>query len=311
MISSAPGLGKSQITAQVSDELSRKLIDIRAALRQPVDFLGMPDIENGRTYFRPPGELPTAADGPCILFLDELPNAPIMVQSALLQLVLDRKIGAYTLPDDCAIIAAGNRVQDRAGAGRLIASLADRFIQIEMEADPNAWVRWALNAGIETKVIAFIRARPELLADIDPARAVNASPRSWEILSDILPHAPPELLHALAAGIVGPGPAAEFCAFLAVFGLMPDPLAVLMNPAGFTMPTDPSVLYALAGSLAALASETTGPQIIAVADRFKAEGAAEFSVLLMRDATVKSPAVCDSRDFQRWATENNEIFTAA
>ena len=311
MVTSPPGLGKSQIVAQVARETGRKLFDIRAALRQPVDFLGMPEIENGLTYFRPPGELPTAADGPCILFLDELPNAPLMVQSALLQLVLDRKLGAYTLPDDCAIIAAGNRVQDRAGSGRLIASLADRFIQLELEADPDAWVRWAIPAGIRDEVIYFIRRRPELLADIDPARNVNASPRSWEYLSNIIPHAPADCFHALASGIVGPGPAAEIAAFMAVYKSLPDPMACLMNPDGFDFPADPDVRYALTGSIAALASEQTGPGIVKVAHRFQREGCGEFGMLLMRDATVRDPAVCDNRDFQRWATDNNQVFTAA
>ncbi len=310
IISGPPGVGKSDLVRQVAKETGRNLYDVRAALKNPVDFLGMPQIVNGFTHFRPPADLP-APGGPSILFLDELPNAPIMVQSALLQLVLNQKLGAYTLPDDCAIIAAGNRAKDRAGAGRLIASLADRFLQLEIDVDHNAWVRWALHAGVATEIIAFIRWRPELLADIDPARNVNASPRAWEMLSKIMPHTPAAMLHPIGAGLVGDGPAAEFSGFMAVFKTLPDPAAVLLNPAGAPVPTDPSTLYALVTALSIMANEQTGPGIIQYAERLTAEGAAEYGVLLVRDAVVKDPAVCDSRDFQRWATDNNSIFTAA
>ena len=314
-VSGPPGVGKSQIVRQVAEQTERKLFDIRAALRQPVDFLGLPDFEerNGErvTVFRPPGELPRAEDGPSLLFLDELPNAPLLTQSALLELSLDRRCGTYTLPDDCGIVAAGNRATDRAGAGRLIASLADRFIQIAFDVDAAVWTRWALNAGIQTEIIAFLRFRPELVADIDSSRAVNASPRSWEMLSDIMPFTSPELLHETAAGIVGPGPAAEFSAFLAVFKTLPDPLAVLLNPAAAEVPTDPSTLYALCGALAAIATDLNGPQVIAYANRLKEEGAAEFGILLMRDAVVKCPGVTESRDFQQWAIDNHETYAAA
>lgn len=311
-ITGPPGVGKSQLVDALALETARKLFDIRAALKQPVDFLGMPEIIDGKTYFRPPGDLPTVEDGPAILFLDELPNAPQLTQSALLQLCTPPwKLGSYTLPGDCWIVAAGNRVQDRAGASRLIASLADRFIQIEFDIDAEKWVRWALPAGIATEVIAFIRFRPELLADIEPARLVNASPRSWETLSDILPHSPADILHDIAGGIVGPGPAAEFCAFMSVFGSMPDPMAVLMNPAKAPVPTDPSTLYALCGALAALAKPGNGVQIVQYADRLKTEGAAEFGVLLMRDSVVRCPEVTESRDWQRWAVENNNVYSAA
>jgi len=102
-----PGIGKSQIVAQVAADMSLPLIDIRAVLLDPVDLRGVPSVENGTTRWNPPNFLPSEGEG--LLFLDELSQAPDSVQSSLLQLVLDRKLGEYSLPDGWRILAAGNR----------------------------------------------------------------------------------------------------------------------------------------------------------------------------------------------------------
>ncbi len=159
----APGIGKSSLGQALAIALTRKLFDVRAALLDAVDLRGIPAVVKGKTVWCPPSFLPTDADGPSILLLDELNRAPGMVQNALLQLVLDRKLGEYTLPDDCEIISCCNRESDGGGVQKMHLALANRFEHLDMEPDLNDWCKWASAAGIHPMTIAHLRLRPERL----------------------------------------------------------------------------------------------------------------------------------------------------
>src|SRR6516164_2556822 len=102
----ACGIGKSQIVNQVADDLGFEFLDVRAVQLDPVDLRGLPRIAADQTEWVPPRFLPTSGKG--ILFLDELTSAPQMTQASCYQLVLDRRLGEYQLPDDWVVIAAGN-----------------------------------------------------------------------------------------------------------------------------------------------------------------------------------------------------------
>src|SRR5262249_11413548 len=113
-----PGIGKSAIVRELADDLNTSLQDIRALLLDPVDLRGLPFLgADGRSKWAPHEFLPGEVSG--ILFRDELNAAPAMVQASCYQLVLDRKLGEYTLPDGWAIVAAGNRDCDRAVTTRM------------------------------------------------------------------------------------------------------------------------------------------------------------------------------------------------
>jgi len=107
----ACGVGKSQIVSQVANDLDYHFLDVRAAQLDPVDLRGLPRIATDQTEWVPPKFLPTTGKG--ILFLDELTSAPQMTQAGCYQLVLDRKLGEYSLPDNWVVIAAGNPASDR------------------------------------------------------------------------------------------------------------------------------------------------------------------------------------------------------
>ena len=178
-----PGIGKSALVRQVAAQAGLPLRDIRALLLDPVDLRGLPFLgSDGRAKWAAPECLPQ--DGCGILFLDELNAAPAMVQAACYQLVLDRKLGEYSLPDGWAIVAAGNREGDRGATTRMPAPLRNRFVHLDFELDLEEWSRWAVAAGIRPEVIAFLRFRPELLSVFErdapsPARAPGSSFPGW------------------------------------------------------------------------------------------------------------------------------------
>ena len=300
-----PGVGKSQIVHQVARAVELACTDVRAVLLDPVDLRGLPHINgDNRAHWATPDFLPQGGNG--VLFLDELNAAPPLVQAACYQLVLDRKIGEYTLPDGWAVIAAGNRESDRAVTHRMPSALANRFVHIEFEVDIDDWCYWALQNNIKSEVVAFLRFRPVLLHQFDERTDVKAfpSPRAWEFVSRILAQNPgSEIEYELLAGTVGEGAATELLGFLRIFRSLPSPEAILVDPAGATLPDDPAALYALASVLARKASPENFGQVVAYAQRMPAE----FAVLLMRDAINRTPEVQNTRAYVTWAANNNDV----
>jgi MoxR-like ATPase len=300
-----PGVGKSQVVAQIATARGLDLIDIRAVLLDPVDLRGIPRIdEESKAVWCSPSFLPRKGSG--ILFLDELNTAPPLVQAACYQLILDRKLGEYTLPEGWTVIAAGNRDSDRAVTHRMPSALANRMVHLEFEPDLDDWLEWAEENDIEPKLQAFLRFRPKLLHAFDPKKDEKAfpSPRSWEFVSRILSAAPDrETSGGLLKGTVGEGAAAECMAFLKIYDELPDAEAVLADPGNIAIPDDPAVIYALCESVARKASQEAMPSMAVLASRLPVE----FGVLLMRDAAAVEPAILETEAFNGWACANSDV----
>lgn len=165
-----------------------------------------------------------------ILFFDELPSAPQTVQGAAFQLILNRKIGEYTLPDGVDIVAAGNRDTDRGITFRMPKPLQNRFIHLNLDVRFEDWQEWALTNDIHPDVIGFLTQHSQHLFSFDPKSASNAfpTPRSWKFLSDLLCDSfMDDSFYPLAAGSVGDGVAVEFMAHRKVSAHMPNPLDII------------------------------------------------------------------------------------
>ncbi len=301
----APGVGKSQVVRQVASALGVELCDVRAILLDPVDLRGLPRIDaNNRAAWCAPAFLPKQGQG--VVFLDELNAAPPLVQAACYQLVLDRRLGEYELPEGWAIVAAGNRETDRAVTHRMPSALANRFVHLDFEADLEDWVSWAVKNDIPEELVAFLRFRPELLHSFDPTRNEKSfpSPRSWEFVAKIMRSAPdPKIFPALAAGTVGLGAASELLGFLRVYEDLPDVDDILAQPGTSVLPEDPATLYALCQALAYRVDERTVSALLDIALRLPAE----FSVLLARDCVRRYPPFVQHPDFERWAQVHVDI----
>jgi len=298
-----PGIGKSAIVRQLAISLNLPLQDVRALLLDPVDLRGLPFLgSDGRSRWATPEFLPQEGEG--ILFLDELNAAPAMVQASCYQLVLDRKLGEYTLPDGWAIIAAGNRDSDRAVTTRMPSPLRNRFVHLEFEVDAQEWSEWAIQSGIRPEVIAFLRFRPELLSAFDRDANAFPSPRSWEFLSGILEKQPATAIeHELFAGAVGNGAATEFSGFLRMYRDLPNIDAILLNPQREPVPENPAALYAIALALARCATDFNFDRVCAYLERMPTE----FRVLCVRDAFLREPAVRHTPSYTKWAIEHHSV----
>jgi len=323
----APGTGKSAIIKGIADEMfgnpeqidkngryhdengrlaSRPyFIDLRATLLDPVDLRGVPKVNGSdKATWCIPDFLPESGTG--ILFLDEINTAPLLVQAALYQLILDRKIGDYRLPDGWIVIAAGNRATDGAITNRMSSALSNRFVHLTLDIDVADWSQWATENDINFKIIGFCRFRPELLHNFDPrsTEAAFASCRTWEYLSDIMDtDYPKDIEFELFSGIIGEATAGEFCGFLEIFNKMVNPDTIILDPKNATIPDDTSALHALCCALSRKATENNFGQIATYAGRLPAE----FNALLIRDCIKICPEAQNTKAYIKWATENNEI----
>jgi hypothetical protein len=296
-----PGVGKSSLVRQAAATLNVPVVDVRATLLDPVDLRGLPTVAAGRTTWCPPDFLPASGEG--LLFLDELAQAVPAVQTALLQLTLDRRLGEYELPPGWSVVAASNRAEDRAGTHRLISPLLNRFLHLDLEVSEEDWQGWAVTAGVAPEVRAFIRFRPALLFQFEAAANPRAfpTPRSWQFVSDVLAATPPQLLQRVVAGCVGDGPAAEFVAFLGLYRQLPDVDAVLASPTTAPVPREPAVLYALVSALVERVRAKAAPA--AAFARYGMRLPDEFGVLALRDAVSVDRSLVADAGVQRWLAD--------
>jgi hypothetical protein len=298
------GVGKSRIVRQVTTELGLQLIDVRAVLLDPVDIRGLPHVNgDGRAHWATPDFLPR--DGEGVIFLDELNRAPQLVQNACLQLALERQVGEYQLPDGWSVMAAGNPDTHR-GVTRMSEALANRFVHLTADVDVDDWTRWAISADVRPELIAFIRFRQELLHSYDPKSTEKAypSPRSWEFVSQILNASPAQNVeHALYAGTVGEGAAAELTGFLNVYRQLPSIDGILLNPKKAKVPDEPAALFAVSAALARKSTEANFDRVIQYVDRI----AKEWAVYCVKDATVRDERLCDTPAFIKWAADNSDV----
>ena len=211
MIWGPPGIGKSSIVAQTAIARGLDFVDVRLSQLAPTDLRGLPVPENGISRWYPPEFLPRSGAG--ILFLDELNLAPPTMQGMAQQLVLDRRVGSYILPEGWFIWAAGNRKEDRAAVFDMPAPLANRFLHLVVESDFESFKGYALTKGIHEQVLAFLSFRPELLHKLDPQQPAWPSPRAWMMASGLL-NAQLDI-----APVIGMATAAEFAAYIAVYDI--------------------------------------------------------------------------------------------
>ncbi len=241
-----PGVGKSQQVHQAAD--GDPVIDVRLSMLDPVDLRGLPMVKEGTVAWARPDFLPDAGKG--ILLFDELNTAPVAVQNAALQLILDRRCGPHRLGDGWYIVACGNRATHKAHVNPLSAPLRNRFAILDYQPSVQRWTRWALEHHIHPYVTAFLNFSPDHLTS-DPADEYTnfASPRSWERVSHCIISGVDDV--ETITSLVGRGSAVAFDAYRTEISEMPDIERLLDGRVEWKPdPAKLSVTYAVAMALA-------------------------------------------------------------
>jgi hypothetical protein len=254
-----PGVGKSDVVAQIAQDLNGFMIDLRLGQMEPTDIRGIPfyNKEKGVMDWAPPIDLPSqelADQYPVVvLFLDELNSAAPAVQAAAYQLILNRRVGKYVLPNNVVMVAAGNRESDKGVTFRMPTPLANRFIHQEIKVDFSTWQDWATNNKIHKDVVGYLSFAKQDLYDFDAKSSSRAfaTPRTWSFVSELLhdDDTDVETLTNLISGTIGEGLAVKFAAHRKVAGRMPKPEEILSGKVTTLDVKEVSAMYSLVISM--------------------------------------------------------------
>jgi hypothetical protein len=304
-----PGVGKSSLIRQIASDKSMEFIDLRLSLLDPTDLRGIPffDASNKTAVWAKPEFLPTTSSKAFgILFLDEINSAPPTIQAAAYQLILDRKIGEYTLPENYAIVAAGNYDSDRGVTYRMPTPLANRFVHLDFDLDFQEWKSWAYETKIDNRIISFLSYKPQNLFTFD-AKAKEksfATPRSWSFVNDILnSNLQIELLKDVISGAIGKESADEFMNFCKVVDKLPN-IQELIDGQSKEVPLNNSVLYALITGIVYSLKQNSCVKSVTNILNYSLELPNEFSVMLIRDLQKEGIDVESSPSWKSWVNSN-------
>ncbi len=268
MLWGPPGVGKSQAIRQLAREIESEtgkktvVTDVRLLLFNPIDLRGIPTSNADKTlavWLKPQiFQMDPSEDVVNILFLDEISAAPQSVQAAAYQITLDRVVGEHKLPENCIVIAAGNRTTDKSVAFKMPKALANRLLHIDVYGSFKSWKEWAIKNGINDKVLGFLSFKQNYLMDFNSSSEdlAFATPRSWEMVSNILNYVNNDIdkMQALIAGLVGTGVAIEFRTWANVYKTLPDIDDVFKGKMP-EPPKSPDALYALTSAMVAYAKD--------------------------------------------------------
>ncbi len=292
-----PGVGKSQAVRQIGKEIEERtgknvnITDVRLLLFNPIDLRGIPTSNEDKTlavWLKPQIFQMDESDSVInILFLDEISAAPQSVQAAAYQITLDRVVGEHRLPENCIVIAAGNRTTDKSVAFKMPKALANRLMHIEVEGSFNSWKQWAIQNGVNEKVVGFLTFRRECLMNFNSGDddLAFATPRSWEMVSNILNCVDPDLekVYSLVAGIIGTGLAIEFRTWSKVYDDLPD-IEDIFDGKQSKVPSRTDAMYALCASMTAYAREHKDDfGRIANSIKYAGKMPPDFSTVLLKD----------------------------
>jgi hypothetical protein len=304
----APGIGKSSIVKQIAAEQNLEFLDLRLSLLDPTDLKGIPffNAATNEGVWAKPSFLPSGKDSKGILFLDEINTAPPAVQASAYQLVLDRKVGEYELPEGWSIIAAGNRENDRGIIYKMPPPLANRFVHFEMEVDFDDWKAWAYSMKIESSIIAYLAYDKSMLFTFDATSNEKsfATPRSWEYVDSIVKSGiEAELILDSISGAVGREAAIGYLSFKKVMKNLPDLKTILDGTLTELDEEDVKVMMALAIGLVNALMENPSEEAIENVLKFSLKLPGEFSIMLVKDMQQNSIDVEGSEAWSEWVRE--------
>lgn len=318
MLWGPPGVGKSDIINQIGQRNDVPVIDIRLSQMEPSDLRGIPFKNDDIVEWAIPAMLPdiNRHGEKGVLFLDEITSAVPSVSAAAYQLILDRRLGEYEVPQGWAIFAAGNRQGDRGVTYTMPSPLANRFSHFDVDLNLDDWVAWAYQHDVDERIIAFLRFRPELLFDFDPAHNPVAfpTPRSWQFAHRALKKFEnhPQLLLGSLQACVGPAAGIELKAFVDSLDQMPD-LDAILRGEDVKSPKEIDLQYAVASALVGRAirakdTDTAGEVYGHILNYAKVFREKEMGVMLVSDMLR---AVGDDlfavAEFGQWAESIGDI----
>ena len=324
MLWGSPGVGKSKgiyAFAKRLEELTGKKVvvtDVRLLLFNPVDLRGIPvasDDKKFAIWLKPYiFQMDESKDIINILLLDEISAAPLSVQASAYQITLDRVIGEHRLPENCIVMAAGNKVTDKSVAYKMPKALAGRMTHYEIVPDIDDWKKWAYPEGIDARILGWLNYEPSNLFKFNPNDDNNAypTPRSWEMVDKYLKIFKDfDSAFMSMSGSIGKGAVTAFKGYIQVFDKLPNIKDIFDGKNKDRLPQDPALLFAISAALASYTPKVTkDEQIKNIIIYFKDVLPVEFVSLTIRDMCSMKDVkqrFLDCPEWVNWCQGNKEF----
>lgn len=317
----SPGVGKTDIITQVAASLGWPVIIEHPVVADPTDYKGMPfvvmDSGKSEARFLPFNNLDALikAESPVVFFIDDMGQASVTVQAALMQLLLGGKINGHQISPHVRIVAATNKKEDRAGVTGMIEPLKGRCTIFEAKPHIQDWTDWALRQEfVDVKMIGAAQYMPNLIEEWKPTMGIEncSNPRNFaaacryhkrhlngEISEDLM-------LQAFI-GRLGKGAAQQVKAFLDVYSELPTYEEIVKAPASAKIfPKRPDCMYATATSLGTRAKKEHTEKLLTY---MKRAGVPEFELLFIKILMSRPGSDAkNSEAVQKWVLENETRF---
>lgn len=225
------------------------------------------------------------------------------------KLILDRMVGSHHLHKNVAIVGAGNLETDNAIVQPMSTALQSRLAHLELEIDPQEWIDWANKNGVDHRITSFINFKPGLLFTFKPDHTdkTYGCPRTWKFANGVMQDNPldSKLAVPLLSGILSEGLAREFIQYSRIYESLPTIQQIMDRPQDLKVPDEPSVLYAITGSIAHNTSKENIDKLMVFIRRLPME----FQVVCLRDMKSRHGSVSGFPAVAKWVTENaSELF---
>ena len=324
------GVGKSAVVRDIAETLAkgRKIvegedainpnkkefgfIDFRLSYYESIDLSGLPYInqdtgEQKRAFL---GNLPTGGEG--ILFLDEIAQANLGLQTASGQLLYERRLGEYKLPDGWKVVVAGNRAEDRAGSSKVPSHLIGRVFTIDFEHSANDWLAWATKNDVSPWVCAFIEQFPERLNMFDPKIiAPQSSPRTWTNFSNAIKVADKRLWEDFGCTTIGEENAIEFSNFVRLSEDLPNLQDILDGKEVEIEEGNGGLMYALCVGLTQRILSAKDKDVYAYFDNalayVKQCASPEFSIFFVKQLVTRRKELIETETYSQFKVDNVNV----
>ena len=310
---SKPGIGKTAIVRQAAETIRASRDETYGhfskilADEDPGVVGGMFNIINGRTTRSLPEWFPTAPNG--IQFWDEFTKAVPLLQNTVGSIFYDGTLNGVPFPSGWTAVAACNFRSDRAGDFEMPEHVRTRFSCVEIEPDAEETYSYFMSLKRPMAVCAYLRLHPDHVHTHDPSKPGQpfASPRTWEMLCNILTSAlPTNDQKALARGVVGEAITTDFFAFMPQYEELYakyNPYTIVKSPSTAPIPrkNQPDLMQILATTLGHYVKKVDKNAFPAVVE-YMMRLPAEYTEGCMRDIVEKYPDLKETKAYVTWAT---------
>jgi len=331
---SAPGRGKSQTVRALVDMMSQRdgeewgYADLFLATQTPPDLIGFqfkgevtydgkqfPITDpTAPTWFITESGLPVFAYKRGVLFLDEFGQGQTDVKAAAAELLLNKRIGKWRLPDGWIVIAASNRTSDRSGVTKSLDFVINRRKEIHISDDVEGWLDWADTSGVMPLTKAFAAQNPQVVFTdgVPEKQGPWCTPRSLVMADkELRAHAhanggaiPTDPLTIEdVSGIIGQAAAAQYFAFVRLESELPKYEKIVADPDGTKIPEKPDAQMLICYNLAHRVTSKDADAIIKYVQRLPKD----FSVTFVKTACTREPTLITKPSFMKWVGENASL----